>query len=125
MIKLYDSEFKVMEVLWKKGPQYAKDISLILMDEIGWSKNTTYTILNKLINKSYILREEPQFKCIPLITRQQVQTCALEDIKNKMFGGSPSILLSSLLNLENLSMAELDYMQLLLDKSKEKRENDK
>lgn len=46
--KLYDSELKVMEVLWKEGDDSAKHISEILNAEIGWNKNTTYTVIKKV-----------------------------------------------------------------------------
>ena len=39
--KLFDSELKVMEVLWEQGPTLAKDIVDILVGRIGWNKNTT------------------------------------------------------------------------------------
>ena len=52
-IKLFDSELKVMDVLWKEGDKTAKQISDILKEEIGWNMNTspmitriyTYTLI--------------------------------------------------------------------------------
>ena len=37
-IKLYDSELKVMEILWKEGELTAGQIAKILKEEIGWRK---------------------------------------------------------------------------------------
>ena len=54
--KLYDSELKVMEVLWKEGDDSAKHISEILNAEIGWNKNTTYTVIKKCVAKGAIER---------------------------------------------------------------------
>lgn len=45
---LFDSEAKVMEILWDCGPLSAKEISLIAADSIGWNKNTTYTVIKKI-----------------------------------------------------------------------------
>lgn len=42
-IKLFDSELKVMCVLWNEGDTTAKHISDVLKKEIGWNMNTTYT----------------------------------------------------------------------------------
>lgn len=36
-VKLFDSELKVMEVLWREGDQTAKHISDVLKDETGWN----------------------------------------------------------------------------------------
>ena len=41
-MKLFESERKVMEVLWREGEIPAKRVSEILGEEIGWNKNTTY-----------------------------------------------------------------------------------
>ncbi len=56
-IKLFDSELKVMGVLWKEGDTTAKQISDILKAEIGWNMNTTYTVIKKCIAKGAIERE--------------------------------------------------------------------
>ena len=45
-IKLFDSELKVMDILWKEGDTSAKDIAEILNRQVGWSKTTTYTVIN-------------------------------------------------------------------------------
>ena len=44
-VKLFDSEQKVMEVLWREGNLHAGQIAEILKEEIGWNRNTTYTCL--------------------------------------------------------------------------------
>ena len=72
-MKLFDSEWKVMEVLWKKNDRTAKEISLRLADTIGWNKNTTYTVIKKCIEKGAIERREPNFICHAQITKQQAQ----------------------------------------------------
>jgi len=48
MQKLYDSEIKVMEIIWENEPISAKQISLIAAEQIGWNKNTTYTVIKNL-----------------------------------------------------------------------------
>ena len=54
--KLFNSELKVMEVLWDGGDKSAKEISDILAKEIGWNKNTTYTVIKKCIAKQAITK---------------------------------------------------------------------
>ena len=50
-MKLFDSEWKVMEVLWQQNDQTAKAVSLHLAQSAGWNKNTTYTVIKKCIDK--------------------------------------------------------------------------
>ena len=68
-IKLFDSELKVMDVLWKEGDKTAKQISDILKGEIGWNMNTTYTLIKRCIKKGDIERSEPNFMCHALVKK--------------------------------------------------------
>ena len=45
--KLFDSELKVMSVLWREGECTAKHISDVLKKEVGWNMNTTYTLIKR------------------------------------------------------------------------------
>ena len=114
--KLFDSEAKVMEILWAKSPVSAKEVSLIAADTIGWNKNTTYTILKKLEAKGLIRREDPGFFCTPLVSKEQMQKAEAASLVRKVFGGSRSALFSALLEDEPLSGEELDALRALIDK---------
>ena len=59
--KLFDSELKVMEVLWEQGSKSAREIVDVLSERIGWNKNTTYTVIKKCIDKGAIQREDHGF----------------------------------------------------------------
>lgn len=114
--KLFDSEAKVMEIIWDKGPLSAKEISLIAADTIGWNKNTTYTVIKKLEAKGFIRRDEPGFICTPLISQEEVQKSEAESLLNKVFGGSRKALFSALLEDEKLSDSEIAELRELIDK---------
>lgn len=47
-VKLFDSELKVMELLWREGELSAKQIAELLKEQIQWSKTTTYTVIKKM-----------------------------------------------------------------------------
>ena len=53
-MNLFESERKVMDVLWREGSITAGKIAKILNIDIGWNRNTTYTVINKCIKKGYI-----------------------------------------------------------------------
>lgn len=57
--KLFDSEAKVMEIIWARGAISAKEISLIAADTIGWNKNTTYTVIKNLKRKVLFVVTNP------------------------------------------------------------------
>jgi predicted transcriptional regulator len=101
-IKLFDSELKVMDVLWNKGDMTAKEITEILAKLTGWNKNTTYTVIKKCVGKGAIERMEPNFICHALISREQTQNFELDELIGKLFGGSADLLFASLLDRKNL-----------------------
>ena len=113
--KLFESEAKVMEIIWAKAPISAKDISLIAAETIGWNKNTTYTVNKKLEAKGFIKREDPGFICTPLISQNQMQKVEVTSLVKKVFGGSRKALFSALLEDEPLSDEEIDELRKLID----------
>ena len=114
MTTLFDSEFKVMEIVWQHAPITAKDISVIAASTIGWNKNTTYTVLKKLVEKGVIERQEPHFVCVATVTREQVRQTEARSLLDRLFGGSKAALFSSLLEDEELTQDELDELTALL-----------
>ena len=114
--KLFDSEAKIMEIIWEKGPLSAKEISLIAADTIGWNKNTTYTVIKKLEAKGFIRRDEPGFICTPLVSREQMQKQETESLINRFFGGSKKALFSALIDKEDLTEEQAEELQRIIDK---------
>lgn len=114
--KLFDSEAKVMEIVWAKAPVSAKEISLIAAETIGWNKNTTYTVIKKLESKGFIKRSDPGFICTPLISQNQARKAEAISLIQKVFGGSRRALFSALLEDEPLSDEEIDELRKLIDK---------
>lgn len=113
--KLFESEAKVMEIIWEKSPISAKEISLIAAETIGWNKNTTYTVIKKLEAKGFIRRENPGFICTPLVSKNQMQKVEVVSLVRKVFGGSRKALFSALLEDEPLSEEEIDELRKLID----------
>lgn len=113
-IKLFDSELKVMDVLWREGDQTAKHISDLLKAEIGWNMNTTYTVIKKCIAKGAIRRSEPNFLCRALISKKEIQAAETEELIGKLFDGSPDLLFASLLNSKKLSAEQLERLRKII-----------
>lgn len=65
-MNLFESERKVMDVLWREGSITAGEIAKILNIDIGWNRNTTYTVINKCI-KRVIYRVEKINLFVPLL----------------------------------------------------------
>ena len=101
-LKLFDSELKIMEVIWKEGDLSAKAIAEILRDSIGWNKNTTYTVIKKCVEKGAIERREPNFICHALVSKEDIQGSEIDELVNKLFDGSTELLFASLVGHKKL-----------------------
>ncbi len=117
-IKLFDSELKILDVLWKNGDTTAKHISDILKEQVGWNMNTTYTLIKRCIGKGAIERMEPNFMCRALIAKEEVQEQETTELINKVFDGSADLLFASLLNRKNLSPEEIEKLKQLVEQLK-------
>ena len=110
-VKLFDSELKVMTVLWKEGDCTAKHISDILKEEVGWNVNTTYTLIKLCIKTGAVERSEPHFMCHALIPREEVQEAETNELIDKMFDGSADKLFCALLGRKNLSADQIRQLR--------------
>lgn len=115
-IKLFESELKMMEIIWQNEPVSAKKLSIIAEETIGWNKNTTYTVIKKLIGKKAVLRTEPNFICTSLIKKEDVRKAETETLITKLFNGSKKALFSALIEDESLTDKELEELRQMIEK---------
>lgn len=114
-VKLFDSELKVMDVLWREGDLPAKAIARTLTEEIGWNVNTTYTLIKRCIAKKAIERSEPGFMCRALVSKEQVQQEETQELIDKVFDGSADKLFASLLGGRRISREQLMKLRRMID----------
>lgn len=110
-IKLFDSELKVMDVLWREGDTTAKHISDVLKEDTGWNMNTTYTLIKRCIKKGAIERSEPNFMCHALIPKEEVQEAETNELINKIYDGSVDKLFTALLGRKKLTDEQIDKLK--------------
>ena len=117
-VKLFDSELKVMDVLWRRGEMTAKQLSDILKDETGWNMNTTYTVIKKCIEKGAIERIEPKFICKAMISKEDVQAYETAELIERVFDGSKKKFFAALLSEKTLTHDELQQLKNLINQMK-------
>lgn len=110
-VKLFDSELKVMCVLWREGDTTAKHISDVLKEEIGWNMNTTYTLIKRCIKKGAIERSEPNFMCHAVVLKEEVQEAETRELIDKIYDGSVDKLFASLLGRKQLSAEQIEKLR--------------
>ena len=112
--KLFDSELKIMDVLWREGDSTAKHISDVLKAEVGWNMNTTYTLIKRCMKKGAIARSEPNFMCHALIPKEEVQEAETDELINKIYDGSVDKLFAALLGRKKLSEDQIEQLKAIV-----------
>lgn len=115
-LHLFDSELRLMELVWEKEPVSARELSLLAAGALDWNKNTTYTVLKKLVEKGYVQRTEPNFVCTSLIQKKQVARDETDSLIQKLYGGSKKAFFAAFLEEERLSEGELQELRELIER---------
>ena len=100
MVKLFDSERKVMEVLWREGEMPAGQIVKILKEETGWNRNTTYTVVKKCVDKDVVMEVGKKY---------------FEELIDKMFDGSKEKFFAAFLDGKKLSGQEIEQLRKMVN----------
>jgi BlaI family transcriptional regulator, penicillinase repressor len=114
--KITDGELKILEILWKKAPIAAIDIVAELRENANWNKNTTYTFINRLVDKKVISRTNPGFICEPLFSENEIKISETHNFLNKIFNGSFKMLVTSFVDGKELSDEEIAEIKKIIDK---------
>lgn len=115
-MRLHEGELNVMELLWSNKVLAAKDISKIIKEYIGWEKNTTYTVIKRLIDKGAITREDPGFLCRAKVTKKDVQEIETKVLLSKMYNGSLTNFITDYLGSRRLTTEQVIELQRVLNR---------
>lgn len=115
MEKLFDGEFRLMEVLWDNEPVNSTRLVHLCEERLNWNKSTTYTVLRKLCQKEVAKNEKATVTT--LVTRQQVIREQGEELAQK--AGGTTRFLTAFLSGRKLSAKEAQELKELIDRSME------
>lgn len=113
-IRLHDGELNVMELLWANGKLPAKDIANVIKEYVGWEKNTTYTVIKRLIDKGAVKRTDPGFVCESLISKDTVRQIEGDALINQLFEGSVADFIRYYIGEKDLKTEDLVEIQNIL-----------
>ena len=122
-IGLTEAEWTVMECLWEKSPRTGRETVAWLEQKMGWTRSTTLTMLRRLEAKGAVAsdtnREPKIFR--PLIAREEVAVRETENLQERAYKGSLSLLVSSLTKKQSLPQKEIDELYAILKEMEGKR----
>ncbi len=121
-IAFTERELDVMSVLWDVGPATVAQVRERIADDLAYT--TVLTVLRTLEQKGYVSHTEDgrAHRYKPLVKREVAGRTALRRLVDKVFDGSPELLLTQLVSDKNLSEEELRRLRkLLADRLRERQ----
>ena len=114
-ISFTDRELDVMAVLWRRGSGTVTEVREGLDVDLAYT--TVLTILRTLEDKGFVthLAEGKAHRYLPAVTPDLAGRSALSRVVDKIFDGSPEMLLTQLVSDRNLDPDELRRLRKLLD----------
>ena len=119
-LRLHEGELNIMELLWSNTELAAKDISKLIKEYIGWEKNTTYTVIKRLIDKGAVQRTDPGFICSALVSQRSVREIETKRLIDQFYNGSLQTFISEYLKNQSLSAGDIAELQKLAKNSSRK-----
>jgi BlaI family transcriptional regulator, penicillinase repressor len=115
-ITFTDRELDIMLVLWERGPSTATEVRDALPAELA--RNTVLTMLKILCEKGYVARDESErtHRYVARVGREAAGESAAGRLIRRLFGGSPSLLLTQIIQHRELSEADLRELRELIDR---------
>ena len=116
---LTDAEARVMAVLWQSRTATVGDVVATLNRKREVSYSTVQTILRILEQKGYVTHEKVAraFLYRPIVDERQARRRALRHLVTRMFNGSPTLLVSNVLEDEKIDPAELKQLKRLIEEA--------
>lgn len=113
---LQPSERILMEELWKDYPQTVTQLFHTLHMQNGWTKSTVNTMLKRMTEKGIIRYEqgEKARQYYPVAERDRVNCIETEHFLSRVYKGSVSLMMNTLLKEKKLDEAEIQELYDLL-----------
>lgn len=121
-IRVTNSEWYLMDCLWEENPLSLMQIVPLLDERMGWSKSTCATMLRRMTEKNLIgYKENGKTKFFfPKVKKENVVVQETKDFLNRIYNGSVSLMMSSLVNQNGLSDEDIKELQKILDAEKDR-----
>ena len=112
-----EAELEVLDVLWRLGSSTVRQVHETLQADRQTSMTTTLKILQVMLEKRLVMREDARrpHRYSPTLPQRQTQLQLLDDLIQRAFGGSARKLLIRAIRDRKLPADELREIRKLID----------
>jgi predicted transcriptional regulator len=111
-----DVELAILRVLWQRGPSTVREVYLTLQASRDTGYSTTLKMMQVMLEKGLLQRDDSQRPQVytPSQPEEQTQRQMVNDLLQKVFGGSARKLVMRAVESERVSAQELAEIRKLL-----------
>ena len=120
--KVFESEYRFCLILWENEPIKSTELVKICKEKLGWKNTTTYTVIKRLSERGVIKNENTIVSSI--ISKEDVQVAEMNELVEKTFEGSLPAFVAAFTKHKNITNAEIDAIQEMIDKFRKEGNNE-
>ncbi len=119
--KISESEWLVMQVLWKTSPLTANEIVEELSGDTKWKPKTIKTLITRLMNKGAIKfeKEGRLYKYRPAVSKDECVHKERRSFVQRVYGGINRPMLAAFLEDAKLSTEDISELKKILEQKAE------
>lgn len=115
-MKITESEWSVLEVLWSDDRFALGEITIALEPVHRWSKNTVHTYLKRMEQKGFVHIDRSEAKPYSAaVSREECAKEEREELLSKVYRGATGDLIAAFLKESSISKKEADKLRKMLD----------
>jgi len=125
-LMLYRAELRVMKIIWEKKEATVREVKDAMAKGRDVPYTTVATMLQKLERKGFLTYEikDRTYVYRPLVERHEVSVGMLQDFIDRLFDGSPELLINTLFQSQNLSQQEMQHLKQMIADYPEEENNE-
>ena len=116
-LKLCDSEYRFMLLVWESEPVRSVDLVNLSHDRLGWKKSTTYTVIKKLAERGFLKNEDTIVSS--LVPKEKCQAVESDYFVERTFEGSLPGFIAAFLGGKTISEKEAEKIKRMINEHKE------
>jgi predicted transcriptional regulator len=116
-------ELQIMKVVWAKGRATVQEVQEALASDAPLAYTTILTMMRILEQKGYLGHEEDgrTYVYYPRVGEAEASRSLVRDLIERVFDGSPALLMQNILEAEDLSPDEMQRLKRMIA-AKERKE---
>ena len=112
--KIFESEYRFCLIMWEHEPVTTSELVKLCQEQLGWKRTTTYTVIKRLGERDILKNEDGLVTA--LVSKEAAQAREINELVEEKFQGSLPAFIAAFTKRQDISQAELDEVQRMIDR---------